>query len=161
MLQPKDIQDISHAFATDLIISDLIVVNGIVYGRRRGGGIPALLLCYLRGIVHGAVFVMFVEIGGNAVGSVGHPDPILADRADGPDVGKLGIVAQPILCHTGAGHSQINKGFVIGVGIGDLVYAVAVAACRAAYADGNNAAKGKGPLGGCGITVVIEGELGL
>ena len=154
-------QRIAHRLSADLVIADLVVVDRIVYRRRGGGGIPGSLLCHLCDVVHRAVCIMRVEVIGHAVCAVRHPYPVITDGADRPDIGQRGVVAQPELRHARAAHAKVNKGFVILIRIGNAVGAIAVARCRAAHANRDNAAEFKGLGSGFGVAVVVKRQLGL
>ena len=56
-----------------------------------GGRVPGSLLGHLRLIVHGAVGVMLLEVGRDTVSAVGHPDPIVTDVANAPNIRQIRI----------------------------------------------------------------------
>ena len=157
----KDIEHIAYRFPAHFVVADLIVVDGIM--DRFGGsrGVPRGLLRNLGSIVHRAIGIVGLEVSRYTVGAVGHPNPVLADGTDYVNIGQLGVVAHPVLSHTGARHTKVNKGFMICIRIGDGIRAIAVTGCGTAYAHGDNAAKLKGLICGIRIGVVIKGKLTL
>ena len=149
-----------HGFPSHLIIADLVIVDGVMDSRRRGGGVPAFPLLHLSRVVHGAVFIVGQEVIRHTVRPIGHIDPFFTDVAYQPDIRQIRVVAHPVLGHPGAGHLQILKGFVVaargGIGVDAGTVTVApVAACP----DRNDSAVFEGLLGCIPIGIMVKGQL--
>ena len=99
---------------------------------------------------------MCVKIIGNAICAIWHPYPVITDIAYTPDIRQFRIVDHPILGNTGAAESQVHKGLMVCIGVGNRIHTVAITSCCTAHTNRNNTTEFKSFVGSVSIAIMVK-----